>query len=778
MPNYEKNASRLISFLVIMAIVFTVVLTWNAQKPSDDAQYKMGSVDISASNIRTHLSKIAEYPHFTGSIEHTNVREYIVNELEELDLEVEVQTTLALSSKYFVASNVANIIAKIPATTQPGGNKGLALMSHYDSANGYSPGASDAGSGVSTILESIRAFLESGLPHSNDIYIIFTDAEEQGLLGALGFVTEHPIADKIGLILNFEARGSGGASFTLLETNQGNKKLVKELAAAKLFYPTANSLMYSIYKMLPNDTDLTVFRQRADINGVNFAFIDDHFDYHSAQDTPDRLDASSLNHQISYLSALLPYFSNADLEKLKSEKDVVYFNFANIALYDYPFSWVLPMSILVALVFLMMTISAIKKKQLKAKSILIATIPLILSLLIAVCIGVAGWHGLLWIYPQFNDIPQGFPYGGHYILATAILLTMALNIWTYQILTKKFPSIKVVEWYIPIIAMWIGINILIAIFLTGAGFFIILAVTPLAIFGNILRYRTTANRKAITYTLFSLPGLVIISPLIPVFVVGLGLSNLAIATVMSTLLLMTLLPILFVVKGIRSVQLFCLAGAFISFVGIYLDADYSVERKKPSSVNYVYDTESKHAMLYSYNLLLDSFVQQFFAENDTNTSLLNDLISFRASRSTHYVTATTALDIPPSNVTVSSSVDENDVIHLVLTVEPNRPINSIEIISDEPIDIFGLAINHKAFEIKNSRKRDNFVMYYVVTDQQPIEITIDYRPQTLPATLRLVEISRDLPKQLAQFTPRAENIMPSPFRITDAVMISQPIKQK
>jgi hypothetical protein len=42
----------------------------------------------------------------------------------------------------------------------------------------------------------------------------------------------------------------------------GKWGLVKEFAAANTTFPVSNSLMYSIYKMLPNDTDLTVFREQ------------------------------------------------------------------------------------------------------------------------------------------------------------------------------------------------------------------------------------------------------------------------------------------------------------------------------------------------------------------------------------------------------------------------------------------------------------------------------------------------------------------------------------
>jgi hypothetical protein len=78
--------------------------------------------------------------------------------------------------------------------------------------------------------------------------------------------------------------------------------------------------------MLPNDTDLTVFREDGNIDGYNFAFIDDHFDYHTAQDSYERLDKNTLEHQATYLMPLLNYFANADLTNLKSDTDYVYFN--------------------------------------------------------------------------------------------------------------------------------------------------------------------------------------------------------------------------------------------------------------------------------------------------------------------------------------------------------------------------------------------------------------------------------------------------------------------
>ena len=110
----------------------------------------------------------------------------------------------------------------------------------------------------------------------------------------------------------------------IVETNSGNKNLINAFMEADVKFPVASSLMYSIYKMLPNDTDSTVLRQGGDIDGFFFAFIDDHFDYHTANDNFENLDRNTLQHQGEYLLPLVHYFADADLSSLKSSEAVSY----------------------------------------------------------------------------------------------------------------------------------------------------------------------------------------------------------------------------------------------------------------------------------------------------------------------------------------------------------------------------------------------------------------------------------------------------------------------
>jgi len=277
---------RFTTIIVLLLLTLAVYWSFKAAMPTYNADANAAKTSFSTDRAMAHVAKIAAKPHGVGFKAHAEVRAYIIHELEKLGLETSLQEGYT-GGDWANLTRATNILAKIKGS---GGGKALLLLSHYDSSPHSSLGASDAGSGVATIIEGVRAFLADNPSPKNDIIILITDSEELGLNGADLFVNEHPWAKDVGLVLNFEARGSGGPSYMLIETNGKNSTLISEFTKANPKFPVANSLAYSIYKMLPNDTDLTVFREDGDIDGFNFAFIGDHFDYHTANDTAERLD--------------------------------------------------------------------------------------------------------------------------------------------------------------------------------------------------------------------------------------------------------------------------------------------------------------------------------------------------------------------------------------------------------------------------------------------------------------------------------------------------------
>ena len=191
--------------------------------------------------------------------------------------------------QYGICANVENVIAEIPGEIR---EPAIALAAHYDSVPA-GPGAADDGAGVAAMLEIARA-LRASDPLPRSVILIFTDGEEMGLLGARWLVKDSELVRRLGVVVNLEGRGVSGPSL-MFETSTPNDGLVTAFARATV-RPVTSSAFYAVYKQLPNDTDLTIFR-RAGIAGVNFAFIGGTAHYHTPTDDLAHLSRASLQHQ-------------------------------------------------------------------------------------------------------------------------------------------------------------------------------------------------------------------------------------------------------------------------------------------------------------------------------------------------------------------------------------------------------------------------------------------------------------------------------------------------
>lgn len=240
---------------------------------------------------------ISRAPRPTGSAENARVRAYLIARLRGLGLETRVQTAVARPGRwaretYGDRVELHNIVAVLPGRDR--GLPALLIMAHHDSVR-RSPGAADDGAGVAAALESARA-LSAGLRPARDVIVLLTDGEEIGLLGAKAFFdpsAPDPLARRVGLVLNMEARGGGGRA-QMFETGRGNGDLARVLAR-EARSPSANSLAVFIYSVMPNGTDFSIPADRG-LPGLNWAFIGRPGQYHQPSSTPENLDQGSLQH--------------------------------------------------------------------------------------------------------------------------------------------------------------------------------------------------------------------------------------------------------------------------------------------------------------------------------------------------------------------------------------------------------------------------------------------------------------------------------------------------
>jgi len=775
--NSTSQLSTIFRWLPIIAVACVVFWSYQAQLPSSDAYNSTNPKEFSQKNALAHLRKITKKPHFGGTQAHNDVQKYLVHELEILGLEVEVFEHLSTSGRFMSASKTKNIIAKISGTL-PG--KALALVSHYDSTMHSSLGASDAGSGVVTIIEGIRAYLEKGEKNANDIIILLTDGEELGLLGAQAFVDFHPWANDIGLVLNFEARGSGGPSYMLMETHGGNKSLVEAFANAGVQHPTANSLMYSIYKLLPNDTDLTVFIEDAGIQGFNFAFIDDHFDYHTVQDSVQRLDRSSLNHHAEYLMPLLSYFSNADLTQLESDQDMVYFNFPMLDMVIYPFTWVLTMTLIATILIIGVSCIGVKRRRLSSKGMLLGFMPLLLSLVITTSIGYFGWKGLVMLFPQYDDLTQNYTYNGHWILAAFISLSIASTLAIYQRFHKY--TAKNERYFAPII-FWLLINLLIALKLPGAGFLILpiyFAIAALAL--NVFYWKNEQLRHRIKFltVLLALPPVILLSPLLSIFVIGLGLNVLFIATILTCLSVSLLTPMIITDTHNKAIRNITFVLSLILLLVSSLQSTYSVDRKKPNSINYILDKDSQRAFWVSSNRSHDEFTLQFFTKTQSLEPWQQTLYPDSHFGKVRLFQQTQALPLAAAEITVLEDFIINDQRTVSLLITPQRATNKIQLANmGNKLDLRGIKVNGQPLLLNNQAIERSVTegFFFNYTLSTPLEaITVDVIvSKSTPLSLKIFESTYDIFERFPAIKPRLDIYMPEAFFINDATIIGQSI---
>lgn len=219
---------------------------------------------------------------------HRQARDFVMQRLRDLGLSPELQ--IGPSCLRDRCAQVENIIARRAAAGLADQREPLVLLSHYDSV-ARGPGAGDAASGVATILEVLRA-LEVQAIWQRPLVVVIDDGEEAGLLGAR-LLPSHRWLSRVAAVLNHEARGTGGQT-AMFEASRHSTWLV-EAYATSVERPMAASAIYPLYKLLPNDTDLTVL-QAAGWRGLNFAFAERAHQYHTAQDSLEFLDLGSVQH--------------------------------------------------------------------------------------------------------------------------------------------------------------------------------------------------------------------------------------------------------------------------------------------------------------------------------------------------------------------------------------------------------------------------------------------------------------------------------------------------
>jgi peptidase M28-like protein len=598
------------SFLAWTFIIVLAGLALWAVQPPTPLPASAPPTEFSAERAMTHIQAIARTPHPIGSPANDAVRDYLVAQLASLGLQPQVVSAIGVNGRggRFAIGNTQDIVGRLPGSAN---SRAILLMAHYDSVS-RAPGAGDDGAGVAGILEAVRA-LKAGPTLKNDVIVLFSDGEEAGLLGAEAFVASNPAMKDVGLVMNFEGRGDRGASL-LFETSNNNRPLIEAVAHAAP-HPTGSSLFYAFYKLLPNDTDFTVFRP-SHTPGLNFAFGERLDAYHTRLDTPENLSPASLQHHGSYALALTRHFGQMDLGSLqKSTGDDVFFDWFGSRLITYSESRVIPAQILATLLLVFAVLLALRGADVRVGKILLALLACLAILLAVVIVAVlAGWI-MGRVLAGHMIVPDSS--ANSFLLAGYILLGACAGSLVFAACRRQF---RIQELSLAGLIFLCILSWIMAVKLP-AGSYVFLGPLLLLTLGLLLLQLIKNNAGPAAHAWASLPGtaftVLLFAPIIYLLYVFLTLQLITIAAAAALLGIFFVACIPFMGAAVplgnwqRAVLVLLVAGVASLIVGAR-ESHYTTEHPRHDTILYSLNADDHSAVWISYDQAPDSWTSQFF----------------------------------------------------------------------------------------------------------------------------------------------------------------------
>ena len=676
---------KLSKSILVIGVIICALITLITNKPPKAKDAEAPLTEFSAERAFSHIEAIAQKPHMMSTDEHRKVREYIIDECEKLGLETSVQATTAIFD--FRGSVSAGYVYNVVAVLK-GKEDGPALMvtGHYDSQPN-TLGAADDGVAIASMLEAARVLKE--LPQlKNDVIFLFSDGEESGLFGAQAFVKEHPLRDRIGLVLNLEARGSKGTSFTY-EVSENNGWIMREYGKA-VRYPIASSLAYEVYKLMSNNSDFTVHKM-AGYSGFNTAFIEDYVDYHSMTDSPENLDLRSLQHQGTYVLDISKHFGELDLVDPKSP-DLVYFNIWGFKMVSYPKSWNLFIIVLILILFIGVLIFGIRNKEISVWRFLVSFLVFVVGLGLSLGAVYLLAKGIKNWYPWYNNFYDANFYNVSYYFAVFSFVCLFFFSLIYAILIKKLKQIN----------LWMGVLLFGVILMNGIELYIptglFLAAGPLLLILSFLlisfifKWKDDQRRKQILLTILFIPIITSILPMVKILFVTFSLGMAFGGAFLMVLLIGCVLPAL--LSAIKAQRWFpmmlSLVLAIMFFLLAHINSGYTPDKPLQSKLMYVQNVDTDESLWVAPIGYMDDWKAYFF--DDAKEEALTEIFPHAGRVRLKNKAAWTPVEEPELQVIMDTICDGKRI--LTLNIASCRGGENAQFYIHKDAEITHMFINH------------------------------------------------------------------------------------
>ncbi len=427
MPDERPRGGAFVFALALYALVIGLTVLRaqpSAPKPADAPADEFSGVRAKAILQRLVGNGV---PHPVGSAADAAVRDKIVAQLTQLGYQPRVQEDFVCDDDGG-CGDVKNIVARLD-----GQETGPAVMvaAHYDSVPA-GPGASDDGAGIVSELETARA-LKASAPLRHPVIFLMDEGEEAGLFGAVAFVQDDPWAKDVRAVVNMDNRGTSGSS-TMFETGSANEWVMR-IYAKSVHHPNTDSLSYTVYKTLPNDTDFTVFKH-AGYQGLNFAFLEDVAHYHTPLDNVANASVSSIQSEGGSGFAAVRALADSDLNP-GAASDAVYADLFGWKTIWWPARWTVGFAGLALALLILEIVILVRRGEMSMKGFLLGFVSWPLILIAAAILGIilqwflgfAGGAPSNWVAHPTPLLFAAWALGFGAVALVAVLLGRAAGFW-------------------------------------------------------------------------------------------------------------------------------------------------------------------------------------------------------------------------------------------------------------------------------------------------------------------------------------------------------------
>ena len=211
------------------------------------------------------------------------------------------------------------------------------------------------------------------------------------------------------------------------------------------------------------------------------------------------------------------------------------------------------------------------------------------------------------------------------------------------------------------------------------------------------------------------------------------------------------------------------------FLKATFNSNFSIKNKKPNSLVYIQNNNTKKAYWGTYNHTLDTYTKQIFKKPYQKGGIKN--AETKSKYNTRFKYHKEAIYKNISSFIHKKTYDTiiNNLRHVTISLIPKATINKFEINNNTPIQIKSLEANHCNLHNDTLLNKGKLLVYHMATIDKELQLSfICNKKDSINLTIN--GISYDLLQHHTfDLLPRDDTMMPMPFVTNDAIITTEKV---